>query len=287
MLEPGAKRYLDIFLLSDAHFYHETSLRAALNQHRSVRHVYVECYATNPVAWVNTIFLDPSVYPSSDLSGYDFERVKKLIEDVPRDHPQIAFVLCSTKSIIQQFIEATGDRFKHYFKLDYEQVKSKDDVDLNEILNACQIENDRNCRALYRYDIALSFAGEQRHYADEIAQKLMKHHVTVFYDDYEQANLWGRDLYEHLHDIYSNQAMYCILLASHAYANKLWTTLERKAAQKRAFHEKGEPYILPVRCDDTKIPGLSDTVGYLDINKGIEHICNCAMEKMGIIKVDT
>src|SRR5215218_6176143 len=50
----------------------------------------------------------------------------------------------------------------------------------------------------FQFDVALSFAGEDREYVDNIADRLRTHGVKVFYDRYEQATLWGKDLYEHL-----------------------------------------------------------------------------------------
>ncbi|MCI0387573.1 MAG: hypothetical protein MOB07_02215, partial [Acidobacteria bacterium] len=46
---------------------------------------------------------------------------------------------------------------------------------------------------------------------------------------------------------------------------KLWTNHERESAQARAFSEK-EEYILPARFDDTQIPGILPTVGYINLN---------------------
>jgi hypothetical protein len=66
--------------------------------------------------------------------------------------------------------------------------------------------------------------------------------------------LWGKDLYEHLDWIYQKAARYCVLFASEAYANKVWTTHERRSAQARALQSNQE-YVLPVRFDDTEIPG--------------------------------
>lgn len=114
------------------------------------------------------------------------------------------------------------------------------------------------------YDIALSFAGEDREYVEQVAEHLQCSGVKVFYDKYEQVDLWGKDLYEHLSDVYQNQARFTVMFISRYYAEKLWTRHERKNAQARAFREKGE-YILPARFDDTELPGLSGTVGYLDL----------------------
>jgi len=115
----------------------------------------------------------------------------------------------------------------------------------------------------FQFDVALSFAGEDREYVDNIADRLRTHGVKVFYDRYEQATLWGKDLYEHLDHVYQRAARYCVLFASEHYASKVWTNHERKSAQARALQEN-EEYILPVRFDDTQIPGLRPTVGYID-----------------------
>jgi hypothetical protein len=88
--------------------------------------------------------------------------------------------------------------------------------------------------------------------------------VKVFFDEYEQATLWGMNLYSHLSEIYTDKAKFCLMFISANYAAKLWTKREREAARARAFRESRE-YILPLRLDDTLIPGLDETVGYIDL----------------------
>src|SRR5688572_3604856 len=105
-----------------------------------------------------------------------------------------------------------------------------------------------------KFDIALSFAGEDRQFVDEVANILRGKGVSIFYDKFEETELWGKNLYEHLSDVYSNQALYTIMFISEHYNKKLWTNHERKAAQSRAFQENQE-YILPARFDNTEIPG--------------------------------
>lgn len=73
----------------------------------------------------------------------------------------------------------------------------------------------------YEYDIALSFAGEDRQAAESLADGLRDCGVRVFYDRYEQAQLWGKDLYQHLQSVYRDRAKYCILFISANYANKV------------------------------------------------------------------
>lgn len=130
------------------------------------------------------------------------------------------------------------------------------------------------------YDIAISFAGEDRPVADKLASFLVTKGLNVFYDEYEQANLWGKDLYVHLSKIYRDESKYCLMLLSESYAKKQWTNHERRAAQARAFAENRE-YILPLRLDDAQIDGVLGTVGFLDYRKiSEEKIVDSVVQKV-------
>src|SRR5262249_21045761 len=104
----------------------------------------------------------------------------------------------------------------------------------------------------FEYDVAVSFAGEDRATAERFAELLEAEGLSVFYDFWNKADLWGRNLYPHLAEVYSKKAKYCVMFISAAYAKKAWTRHEMQAAQERAFREN-EAYILPVRIDDTTI----------------------------------
>jgi|SRR5215213_244149 len=116
------------------------------------------------------------------------------------------------------------------------------------------------------YDVALSFAGEDREYVSQVAELLRERGIKVFYDEFEQIDLWGKDLYQYFSELYKDKVDYTVIFISEHYARKLWTNHELKSAQARAFIEAKE-YILPVRFDSTKIPGILLTTGYLDISK--------------------
>src|SRR5699024_7907774 len=70
--------------------------------------------------------------------------------------------------------------------------------------------------------------------------------------------------YIHLDDVYRNKAKYCVMFISKNYKEKLWTSYERESAQVRAF-ESREEYILPARLDNTEIPGIRKTTGYINL----------------------
>jgi len=114
------------------------------------------------------------------------------------------------------------------------------------------------------FDVALSFAGEDRKYVEKVALELRSIGIRVFYDKHETVTLWGKDLYTYLQQVYSERARYTVIFVSRAYKDKLWANHERTSAQARAFRERQE-YILPARFDDTQLPGLLETTGYVEL----------------------
>jgi hypothetical protein len=136
----------------------------------------------------------------------------------------------------------------------------------------------------FEYDVALSFAGEDREIAFKFAELLKLKGVKVFYDEYEAADMWGKDLIDHLVNIYSRKARYCVMFISRYYPLKNWTKVERKAAQERAFRDANE-YILPLRLDDTQVPGITETTGYRDLRQHrIEDIVELLEQKLIKVK---
>ena len=114
-----------------------------------------------------------------------------------------------------------------------------------------------------KYHIALSFAGEDRNYVERVALSLVSKGIDVFYDKFEEADLWGKDLYSHLSEIYQTGAMFTVIFVSRAYSEKVWTNHERKAAQARALGENRE-YVLPAFFDEeVEVPGLLRTTHYI------------------------
>lgn len=131
-----------------------------------------------------------------------------------------------------------------------------------------------------KLDVALSFAGENRAFVEAVAECLKQHRVRCFYDRAEPAALWGKDLYQYLADVYENCARYCVIFVSEHYVEKRWTNHELRSAQARALREPRE-YILPARFDDTVLPGLPDTVGYIDLrNMTPEAFASVIMDKV-------
>ena len=133
----------------------------------------------------------------------------------------------------------------------------------------------------WKYEVALSFAGEDRSYVEEVANLLRAHGVSVFYDRYEEADFWGKNLQEHLADVYQNKSRYVVMFVSKNYAAKVWPTHERRSALARAVSEKRE-YVLPVRIDNTELPGLLPTIAYVNLaGKTPQQLSELILLKLG------
>ncbi|MFQ5951658.1 MAG: toll/interleukin-1 receptor domain-containing protein [Candidatus Geothermarchaeales archaeon] len=113
------------------------------------------------------------------------------------------------------------------------------------------------------YDVALSFAGENRDYVSEVASELQKIGVRVFYDEFEETEMWGKDLATYLEEVINRRARYFVMFLSVNYARKAWPSYEGQVALGRAI-ERREEYILPVRFDNAPFPGLPSTIKYLN-----------------------
>jgi hypothetical protein len=134
----------------------------------------------------------------------------------------------------------------------------------------------------FKYDVAVSFAGEDRPLVEEFVNILASNNVSVFYDSWEQAKLWGKDLYQYLDMIYSQAAQYCIIFVSKKYVEKAWTKHELKSAQARAFQQNSE-YILPIKLDDTELPGIPGTIAYIDLRYvKIDEVAHLLLEKLNV-----
>lgn len=69
----------------------------------------------------------------------------------------------------------------------------------------------------YKFDIALSYAGEQQAFVERVAEELDYRGIHVYFDKFDQANLWGTDLREHFTRLFQNECQYCVVFSSHEY----------------------------------------------------------------------
>lgn len=211
-----------------------------------------------------------------DLTKY----IQRNLVDIGTD---IEFLLRNPEVTIKDDVEVVAySNFYKSGKIFARFIQEAMDMDFSE-KEKMRDKNDRISKAISTeksYDIALSFASEDRKYASKLANSLVSIGIEVFYDEFENAELWGKDLYTHLSSVYKDKAKFCVVFISKHYANKAWTTHELRNAQARAFNEQRE-YILPIRIDNTEISGINSTVSYVEIEKySIEQISHMLQLKL-------
>jgi len=88
-----------------------------------------------------------------------------------------------------------------------------------------------------RYDVAISFAGEDRALARQVAKALQKKGVHVFFDESAAGELWGQDLYQYLKKIFDESRL-CVVIMSDHYRQGEWTRLEWEHLSAKARTQK-------------------------------------------------
>lgn len=132
------------------------------------------------------------------------------------------------------------------------------------------------------YEVALSFAGEQRKYVEEVARALHSRGIAVFYDEFEKVALWGKQLHEELQSVYELRSAMAVVFVSKEWVEKAWPRHERRAILSRAIQQRDE-YVLPVRFDDTPVPSLSDSVSYLRADEHLPaELASMITAKLGV-----
>jgi hypothetical protein len=109
------------------------------------------------------------------------------------------------------------------------------------------------------FDFALSFAGEDRGYADHLRNNLEDRGHTVFYDYAEQHRFLGQDIEIYMGPIYASDSRCVVAILGEAYGRKRWTLFEE--SQYRSRIENGEVVpiwstrVPPTPFDDTRQRG--------------------------------
>ncbi len=113
-----------------------------------------------------------------------------------------------------------------------------------------------------QYAVALSFASEDEALVRGVYRYLRSHEINAFFAPSKISQLWGKDEHE-FERIYGPGSRYVVPFISEHYIRKEWPRLEFRAARKEARIRDAE-FILPVRVDDTALPGLRRKTQYVD-----------------------
>jgi TIR domain len=135
----------------------------------------------------------------------------------------------------------------------------------------------------YAFDVAVSFASEDREFVGEIVSQLTASNARVFCDSDFSAGIRGEELPGHLDRIYRRKTPHAVIFVSRFYAEKMWARYERRAVITGA-HDNSGIHILAVRLDDTALPGLRPAIGCLDARwVGLAGIAEAILARLGIM----
>ena len=115
-----------------------------------------------------------------------------------------------------------------------------------------------------KFDVALSFAGEQRDFVSSVANKLSLKGLKVFYDKHDQHKALGCEPYNYFGQIYSREAYLVVLFVSKEYMRKDIPMHEAKSAM-----ENNNNNIIVFRFDDVSFENLKSRI-YMDIDERSE-----------------
>ena len=132
----------------------------------------------------------------------------------------------------------------------------------------------------YKYDVAISFAGEQREYVNKLVKRLDELRIKVFIDKRNCNGFWGKDLRNLFENAFYRDARFVITIFSKEYNKKMWTQFEYNILKKRI--ELDENYIIPIVYDGTLPDDWPNTKEYIDVRENT--IDEIALTILGKIK---
>lgn len=86
----------------------------------------------------------------------------------------------------------------------------------------------------YKYDVALSYASQDRDYVENFAKVLQDANLRVFYDKTDQEALKEANFYSLLEQVYGSWSRYIIIFYSWYYIDKHWPVFEMQSSIKDA-----------------------------------------------------
>jgi hypothetical protein len=124
-------------------------------------------------------------------------------------------------------------------------------VDWEEIRKDCGFRDNVKPK---EFEIAISFAGENRQLAQYITEQLESIDVSVFLDENYEANYLGKTWSKQFERIFLEDSTLVICLLDKFHKDKIWPTFERDCFKKRVPIEE----VIPIFLDDTVFVGIPD-----------------------------
>jgi hypothetical protein len=226
-------------------------------QARSVHNTYFEI-----VKQICT--LEVSEIPISEL----YSRIVKPVADpIERNKKSTSFYNCLNN--LSEVLTQRGLDDAIYYNQQASLISIEDPsfrlyltlADLGEIERSVRVRRTR-----FPWDVAVSFAGEDRDIVEQFRELMNASGYTTFYDFDEQHKLWGENLRRKLGDVYAHDAQFMVVFLSTAYPEKDWTRFELEIGRE-AKTKRTDTYLLPVIVDNVHVVGIASDVGHVDLRR--------------------
>jgi len=110
----------------------------------------------------------------------------------------------------------------------------------------------------HTFDIAISFAGENRDLAEEIAMTLRILDFEVFYDRLYEDNYLGSSWGKEFERIFTTDSKFIVCILDEHHKRKIWPTFERECFSEKVQSNE----VIPIFLDETKFVGIpQDLIG--------------------------
>lgn len=132
----------------------------------------------------------------------------------------------------------------------------------------------------------MSYASEQRPYVKKVVWALREDlaRTAIFYDKFYKAELVGLNLDSKLERIYHDDAELIVVFVSAAYETKQWCGLEWRAIRD-IIKRRRDQDIVPLRFDDTEVPGLFSVDAYIDLkDRDPEEVADIIFDRLKLIR---
>lgn len=134
---------------------------------------------------------------------------------------------------------------------------------------------------MYKYDLALSYASEQKDYVSSVYKLLKRKGLSVYFAPAYQEELTGIDMTEEFYSIFHDQCLFIAAFVSNEYLQKKRPMAEAAIGQMRS-REEGRNCLIPVYWGDARLPDFDPDINFLSADKPAEMVTHYLAEAVRI-----
>lgn len=108
----------------------------------------------------------------------------------------------------------------------------------------------------YEFDLAISFAGENRDLAQFMTEQFTELDISVFYDRHYEDNYLGELWDDRFQSVFGKRSRLVVALLDKRHREKIWPTFERDCFRERV----GNDEVIPIFLDRTVFAGIPQSL---------------------------